>query len=79
MAQELRPQPDGAYTVLGGAAADGVQAGDTLVAIGDLAAKGMTMGTVVDALRGAPGEVRRLTVERGGTRLEVEAKVTRHL
>jgi hypothetical protein len=75
----LRPQPDGGYTVLGGAAADGVQPGDTLVAIGDLAAKGATMGTVVDALRGAPGEVRRLTVERGGTRLGVEAKVTRHL
>ena len=33
------------------------------------------MGKVVDALRGKPGEVRMLHLERDGKRIQVEARV----
>ena len=81
----LRPQPDGSYTVLGvaggagGGGSGGVRPGDTLVRIGSLEVKGATMGTVVDALRGRPGEARTLVVERQGKPLRIEATVRRWL
>ena len=81
----LRPEEDGSYSVIGVATKDGqpavrgVEPGDKLIQVGDLKATGTTMGTVIDALRGKPGEVRRLALERGGKRFEVEAKVMRFL
>ena len=77
----LQPQPDGSYQVLGVAKkegqpfAEGVEAGDTLVQVGGLRATGVTMGAVVDALRGRPGETRVLTLRRGGKEITVKAKV----
>ena len=77
----LRPEADGSYRVIGVARRDGkpavpgVEPGDTLLRVGDLEATGASMGTVVDALRGMPGEVRTLVLDRGGERIEVEAPV----
>jgi len=79
----LRPEADGSYTVAGVVQRDGVltvkgvEPGDTLRRIGSLETHGASMGTVIEALRGMPGESRRLVVERGGERIEVEAVVTR--
>jgi hypothetical protein len=81
----LRPEPDGVYRVIGVAQRDGrsavpgVEPGDTLLRVGDLSASGATMGTVVDALRGAPGETRVLELERQGKRITVLARVERFL
>ena len=41
--------------------------------------EGSTMGPVVDALRGSPGDVRVLELERGGNTFTVETKVKRQL
>lgn len=81
----LRPEADGGFTVLGVAQKDGgpsvpgVEVGDRLVRIDGLSTTGATMGTVVDALRGEPGEVRILVLERAGERRRVEARVERYL
>jgi hypothetical protein len=56
--------------------ARGVRVGDRLVAIDGRAADAMTRGEVIGALHGRPGERRRLTLQRGGRTLEVEAPVT---
>ena len=77
----LRPEADGSYQVIGIARKDGketvrgVEAGDTLLRVNDLDVKGASMGTVVDALRGRPGEMRTLVLDRGGRRVEVKARV----
>lgn len=79
----VRPEDDGRYRVLGVAerdgrpAVEGVQPGDWLLRIGTMGTTGATMGKVVDALRGKPGETRSLYLERGGGRLTVEATVQR--
>jgi predicted aspartyl protease len=79
----LRPEANGSFTVAGVAkqngnpAVQGVEAGDTLRRIDALQTDGETMGTVIDALRGKPGDSRLLVIERGGERLEIEAVVTR--
>ena len=81
----LRPEEDGSYQVIGVArkdgkpAVEGVSPGDKLLEIGALKATGATMGTVVDALRGKPGDVRTLVLERNGKTFKVEAKVERFL
>jgi hypothetical protein len=81
----LRLETDGRYQVIGVATkdgrpvAEGVEPGDTLLDVGDLKTTGATMGTVVDALRGKPGERRILVLERDGRRFSVEAKVQRLL
>jgi hypothetical protein len=80
----LRPENDGSYTVIGIVSKDGtptvegVEPGDKLLLVGELEVTGVTMGTVVDALRGRPGDIRILMLERDGTELTVEATV-RHL
>ncbi len=82
VALTLRLDADGTYRVLGVAArdgnplAEGIEPGDALLEIGDLKTTGATMGTVVDALRGSPGALRVLVLERGGERVRVEARVT---
>ena len=79
----LRPEAGGGFTVAGVVAKDGkptvagVQAGDKLLRVGALDTSGALMGTVVDALRGTPGEARTLVVEREGKRLTVQATVKR--
>jgi len=81
----LRPEDDGSYTVIGVAvkdgkpAVEGVEPGDKLIQIGDLKTTGATMGTVVDALRGKPGDICHIILERGGNRFRIEAKVARLL
>jgi hypothetical protein len=50
--------------------------GDTLLAIADLNAATATDGQLLGALHGKPGDVKRLTLERQGTRLEVDTTVT---
>jgi len=81
----LRPESDGSYSVLGVSskngkpAVEGVEPGDKLLQVGDLKTAGATMGPVVDALRGKPGDIRTLVLERSGTQFTVEAKVMRFL
>jgi C-terminal processing protease CtpA/Prc len=81
----LQPQANGDYRVIGivdvaGApSVAGVEPGDRLMRIGDLEVAGATMGTVIDALRGKPGETRALVLERNGERISVDARVTRLL
>jgi len=81
----LRGEPDGVYRVVGVAekdgrpAVEGVQPGDALLEIDALRTSGATMGTVVDALRGRPGDVRRLVLERDGVRHMIRARVERFL
>jgi hypothetical protein len=81
----LRLLADGRYEVIGVARRDGrpvvegVEPGDHLLQVGELAVTGVTMGTVVDALRGKPGETRTLVLERGGRRFTVLARVERLL
>ena len=77
----LRLEADGRYTVVGVPSRDGrpvvagVEPGDVLLSVDGFEAAGATMGAVVDALRGRPGEARVLTLERAGTRFRVEAPV----
>ena len=79
----LRPEPDGSFTVAGvstregRATVDGVEAGDRLVRVGSLEATGARMGEVEDALRGSPGDMRTLVLDREGRSVTVEARVTR--
>jgi hypothetical protein len=81
----VQPQVDGSYQVIGITTKDGrpsvagVEPGDLLIEVGSLTVKDATMGAVVDALRGAPGDIRRLVLERNGERLNVDAKVERFL
>jgi hypothetical protein len=81
----LRQEPDNSYTVVGVAVRDGkpavddVQAGDKIIQIGNLKTTGATMGTVIDALRGKPGDARHLVLERDGRQFSIDAKVERFL
>jgi hypothetical protein len=85
----LRPEDDGRFTILGVADidekpsvpqdADGVQAGDHLVAIDGIPVRGSTMGQVWAGLGGTPGQERRLTIERAGKEFTFTAKVQHFL
>lgn len=81
----LRPEVDGRYSVIGVAGRDGrsrvegVEAGDRLLRVDGFEVTGATMGRVVDALRGRPGDLRTLLLERDGRQLTVEARVERQL
>jgi len=81
----LRPEDDGQYTILGVADFDGtpsvsgVEAGDHLVAVGDIPVRGVTMGQVWAMLGGTPGQERKLTIERNGKQLAVSATVQHFL
>ncbi|HEY2905991.1 MAG TPA: hypothetical protein VGJ29_08820 [Vicinamibacterales bacterium] len=55
---------------------DGVLPGDELVRVGDLELANATWGAIYNAMHGAPGEPRTLTLDRKGTRLTVVARVT---
>ncbi len=77
----LRPEDDGRYTILGVAdlegksSVEGVQPGDHLDAVNDIPVHGRTMGQVWSMLGGAPGQEKKLTIERGGKQFSVAAKV----
>lgn len=79
----LRPETNGGFVVAGVAtkegrpAVEGVLPGDRLLRVGTRETAGLTMGTVADALRGAPGSTRALVIEREGKRVKVEAEVLR--
>ena len=85
----LRPEDDGRYTVLGIAdfdgkpsvptATDGVQAGDSLVAVDGIPVRGSTMGQVWSMLGGTLGKERRLTLQRGEKEFVVVAAVQHFL
>jgi hypothetical protein len=85
----LRPQDDGQFTILGVAefegnpsvptGEDGVQPGDHLVAVNDIALRGATMGQVWSMLGGTPGQERKLIVERAGKKFTVAAQVQHFL
>ena len=81
----LRPEDDGGYTVLGVAdfegkpSVAGVQAGDHLEAVNGIPVHGVTMGQVWAMLGGAPGQERKLKLERGGKEFVVSAEVRRYL
>jgi hypothetical protein len=81
----IKPLPDERYAVVGVAVkngkplVDGVYPGDLWVQIDGLKTTGATMGKVVDALRGLPGDKRVLILEREGKQLRVEATVERML
>ncbi len=81
----LRPEPDDTYSVIGIAkkngkpVVDGVEPGDVLLQVENLKTTGATMGTVVDALRGRPGDIRVLVLERNGKQFRIEARVVRVL
>jgi hypothetical protein len=85
----LRPEDDGRFTILGVAdldgkpsvpqGAEGVQAGDHLVAIDGIPVGGSTMGQVWAGLGGTPGQERKLTIERAGKQFTVTAKVEHFL
>ena len=79
----VRAEPDGTFTVAGVTTKNGApivtgfEIGDVLLRVGPLDTTDATMGAVVDALRGVPGEVRTLLVERQGKQVTVEARVSR--
>jgi hypothetical protein len=81
----LRPEPNGNYSIIGIAeeheepSLEGVEPGDILIKVDDLVVKNSTMGTVVDALRGKPGDSHRLILERNGKQFEVIGLVKRFL
>jgi len=81
----VSPQRDSSYLVIGitqknhKPLVEGIIPGDKLIQIDRLTVKGATMGSVVDALRGKPGEVRKLLIERGGKQIKVDVRVERIL
>jgi len=79
----VRPEADGGFTVAGVTwkkgrpTVEGIESGARLLKVGELDVTGATMGEVVEALRGRPGETRRLVVDQNGATRTVEAPVTR--
>jgi hypothetical protein len=81
----VRQLADGRYQIVGIAkngeklSIEGVESGDILIAVGDLNVQGITMGKVVDALRGKPSDRRLLVLERDGKLFKIEAEVKHFL
>jgi hypothetical protein len=81
----LRQLPDSTWQVVGVVgrkgkpSVEGVEKGDVVESIDQLKTRGLTMGTVVDALRGKPGEIRVLSIVRDGKKMTVKAKVEHYL
>jgi hypothetical protein len=81
----LRPGEDGRYGIIGVAniggkpAVDAVKAGDILAAIDNKRVTGLTMGSVWSMLKGNPGSVRVLRINREGRTFRIKAKVYRFL
>jgi hypothetical protein len=81
----LLPEGDNRFTIAAVADFDGqpsvpdVQAGDHLIAIGDNPIAEFTLGQVWSLLEGAPGQKRKLTIERAGNQFTVAARVQHFL
>ena len=81
----LRPLDDERYMVIGVAIGEGelliegIEPGDILIQVDNFKTKGETMGKVVDALRGKPGDLRKLVLERDGKQFTIETRVVRFL
>ncbi len=79
----ISSQRDSTFNVIGVASKNGntlvkdILKGDKILQIDSLKTKGNTMGTVMDALRGNPGDNRRIVVARDGKEVIVDAKVER--
>ncbi len=79
----LRAEADGSFTVAGVVSRDGkplvpgVEPGDKLLSVDGLDAANAPMGAVIDALRGTPGAVRVLRLDRSGKPFTVQATVVR--
>jgi len=58
---------------------EGVEPGDMLLEIDGLQTTGATMGSIVDALRGEPGDTHTLLFERNSRQFRIEARVERFL
>lgn len=78
----IRATPSSEYFVAGVATQNGrntvneVDAGDRLISVDGLAVTGVTMGRILTALHGKPGETRTLVLERRGKRITVSAPIT---
>jgi hypothetical protein len=85
----LRPEDDGRFTILGVAdyegkpsvpqGDNGVQAGDSVVAVDGIPVRGSTLGQVWSMLGGLPGTERALTIERAGRQFTIAAQVQHFL
>jgi C-terminal processing protease CtpA/Prc len=81
----LRPEEDGRYTILnvaqfeGKPSVAGVQGGDELLAVDNVPVQGSTLGQVWKMLGGAPGQERKITIERAGKEFVVPATVQHFL
>jgi len=81
----LRPLDDKSYMVIGVAIGEGqmliegIEPGDILIQVDNFKTKGETMGKVVDVLRGKPGDLRKLILERDGKQFTIETRVVRFL
>lgn len=78
----IRATPSSEYFVARVATQNGrntvneVEAGDRLISVDGLAVTGVTMGRILTALHGKPGETRTLVLERRGKRITVSAPIT---
>lgn len=81
----LQPQPDGGYKVIGITSKEGkpiiegIEPGDLLIQVDNLKTIGVTMGKVIDALRGKPGKKRNLIIERNGRQFKIKANIVHQL
>lgn len=79
----ISPQRDSTFNVVGIASkngktlVNGILKGDKIMQIDSLKVKGNTMGTLMDALRGKPGDNHRIVIARDGKEIIVDAKVER--
>jgi hypothetical protein len=77
----VQPKPDGSYLVSGVAkkngkeVIEGVAAGDKLLQIDGAPVSGKALAEVLDALRGRPGEIRTVVLERNGKQFTISAPV----
>jgi predicted aspartyl protease len=75
--------PDGAYRVAGitqragSAIVSGVHPGDRIISVDSLTVTGATRDAVIRALRGKPGDIRHLHLERDGVRVDLDVVVQR--
>jgi hypothetical protein len=81
----IRQLSDGTFQVLGivqsngKTSVQGIEPEDIIISIDGFNTKGVTMGAVVDMLRGKPGETRKIAIKRKGQLFEVNAKVDHYL
>ena len=81
----VRQLPDSIYQVVGlvqingKPCVDNIEPEDIIVSIDGFQTKGATMGTAVDKLRGKPGDIRKIVINRNGQEVIVNARVEHFL